>query len=353
MALSAVSADHFGRLPCRKVFHKSYVLLEMPTFLLGVAGMRRKSRVLTLAFAILLAASTYSASKPRLNAVASFGVVIDLFTQKGGRGFNQSGGVFKSREKVILSALLTSDEKPIPNKLVSFEVRGPQNQYTNITIYRVVSTNASGMSEIDFAIPWPDENPEAIVLGVWKAVSTVSVDGQVYADMLDFQVEQTLVLETDKDVYGLGENVTITLVNIGNETVSIGGYPPWQIFTYPAEEPVYPSIFATKLWSLKPGENDTFTWNQYDEFNGTFCGRGRYVVKDTQGWGLRTYFLIDPPSDVDGDGKVGLEDAVAVLDAFGSVPGASKWRENCDLDYNFRVDMGDLVIVLDGFGKYV
>jgi len=315
--------------------------------------MRRKIRVLTLAFAILLVASTYPVSKTSLNAAASSGVVIDLFTQKGGQGINQSGGIFKSREKVILSVLLTSDEKPVPNKLVSFEVRGPRNQYINMTIYRVASTNESGIAEISFAIPWPDENPETIILGVWNAVSTVDVDCQVYADTLEFQVEQTLVLETDMDVYGLGENITITLVNIGNETISIDGYPPWQIFTYPAEEPVYPATFASRLWSLKPGENDTFTWNQYDEFNGTFCGRGRYVVKDTQGWGLRAYFLIDPPGDVDGDGKVGLEDVVAVLDAFGSVSGASNWRESCDLNYNFKVDVGDLDIVLDDFGKYV
>jgi len=101
-----------------------------------------------------------------------------------------------------------------------------------------------------------------------------------------------LVLETDKHVYVLGENVTIILQNIGNKRVEIGGYPAWQIFTYPEEEPVYPMIFAFLAWGLDPGENDTFTWNQYNQFNESFCGPGTYIVRDTQGWNLSTYFKI-------------------------------------------------------------
>ncbi|MEM3700975.1 MAG: hypothetical protein QXL57_08975 [Candidatus Bathyarchaeia archaeon] len=59
-----------------------------------------------------------------------------------------------------------------------------------------------------------------------------------------------LILGTDKDVYILGENISITLKNVGEEKVSVGGYPPWQIFTYPDEEPVYPKIFAFLAWFL-------------------------------------------------------------------------------------------------------
>ena len=105
---------------------------------------------------------------------------------------------------------------------------------------------------------------------------------------------ETLQLEltTDKDVYALGENVTITLLNKGNETVEIGGYPAWQIFTYPEEEPVYPENFAYLAWSLDPGENDTLTWNQFNEFKQSYVESGTYIIRDTQGWGLTTYFKI-------------------------------------------------------------
>jgi len=104
--------------------------------------------------------------------------------------------------------------------------------------------------------------------------------------------ESRLTLETDKNVYILGENVKIILTNVGSETDWIGGYPAWTIFTYPKEEPVYPKIFATLLWWLEPGENDTVTWNQYNEYTQSFAEPGMYVIRDTKGWGLSTYFEI-------------------------------------------------------------
>jgi hypothetical protein len=101
-------------------------------------------------------------------------------------------------------------------------------------------------------------------------------------------------LETDKDVYILGENVTITLENIGTETVSIGAYPAWGIHTYPEESLVYPSVYWFFSWSLEPGENDTFIWNQCNEFTNSSVYPGMYVVRDIQGWGLSAYFTILP-----------------------------------------------------------
>lgn len=87
-----------------------------------------------------------------------------------------------------------------------------------------------------------------------------------------------LLLETDKDVYNLGENVTITLTNIGDDTVMFGGWPPWIIYTYPYWERVYPEAIAYLAWDLDPGESETLSWNQYNEYNDTFVGPGRYVV---------------------------------------------------------------------------
>ncbi len=131
-------------------------------------------------------------------------------------------------------------------------------------------------------------------------VQPVIVGSKTNIPNFDLNVDNTattqqtaqLILETDKHVYLLGENVTIILKNVGDRRVGIGGYPAWQIFTYPEEEPVYPAIFSTLAWSLEPGENDTFVWNQYNQFNESFCSPGTYVVKDTQGWGLSAYFEI-------------------------------------------------------------
>lgn len=126
-----------------------------------------------------------------------------------------------------------------------------------------------------------------------------------------------LMLKTDKDMYKLGENVKITLINVGNHTVTEGGYPPWQIFACPEETPVFPFVFATLIWSLDPGENDTLTWNQYNEFNGSFCGAGDYVVKDNKGWGLSSYFRI-----VDAD--------IIVPDDYSTIQGAINAASNED-----------------------
>jgi len=103
---------------------------------------------------------------------------------------------------------------------------------------------------------------------------------------------QNLRLRTDKHVYLLGENVTIILENIGNSTVDIGGYPAWQILTYPEEKPVFPEVYALLAWNLEPGQSDVFIWNQYDEFNDRFVKPGIYIVKDTQGWNIYTIFEI-------------------------------------------------------------
>jgi len=103
---------------------------------------------------------------------------------------------------------------------------------------------------------------------------------------------QNLRLRTDKHVYLLGENVTIILENIGNSTIDIGGYPAWQILTYPEEKPVFPEVYALLAWNLEPGQSDVFVWNQYDEFNNRFVKPGIYIVKDTQGWNIYTMFEI-------------------------------------------------------------
>jgi len=119
-----------------------------------------------------------------------------------------------------------------------------------------------------------------------------------------------LVLETDKQVYVLGENVTLILKNIGADTVQIGGYPAWQIFTYPGGEMVYPAVFAFLAWSLDPEESDIFTWNQYNQFNGSFCEPGTYVVRDTQGLGLSAYFKIISAQIVVPDDYSTIQEAV-------------------------------------------
>ena len=157
--------------------------------------------------------------------------------------------------------------------------------------------------------------------------------------------EYRLILETDKKIYALGENVMIILKNIGNETVTIGGYPAWQIFTYPEEQLVCPKIFAFLLWELHPGENDTFTWNQYNEFTESFVESGMYVVMDVQGWDLSTYFkIVGQPTGPEAEFTAIPETAdvgeFVKFDGSSSLPGWNGTHEMPITEYRWDFDDG-------------
>jgi hypothetical protein len=119
---------------------------------------------------------------------AQQGRFIDLFDQRGGFGANVSSDMFQPQELVILDAFVTYNGNPVANKLVAFLVNGPANVIENLTVAGSSSTNESGMAEFSFRIPWPSQNPEEKVFGVWHAVATVDIADQAVVDYLAFQV---------------------------------------------------------------------------------------------------------------------------------------------------------------------
>jgi len=121
---------------------------------------------------------------------ASEYMMIDLFTQKkpyGGKGLNQSSDAFAPQEEVIFYANLTYRDAAVPNKDVAFQIHGPSNPLSNITVIQTARTNASGIAMINFRIPWPTENAEIIIFGTWKAYAS--------ADIAEVRVEDTLTFE--------------------------------------------------------------------------------------------------------------------------------------------------------------
>ena len=137
------------------------------------------------------------------------------------------------------------------------------------------------------------KNPKGkIISKVMVFLFIITVIGFNFQPQLAKAEKYGLSLETDKNVYALGEYITIILTNNDNETVDIGGYPAWEILTHPEDEHVYPAVYAFLLWKLDPGENDTLVWDQYNLLNSTFVEPGTYVLKDTQGWELVSSFEI-------------------------------------------------------------
>ncbi|MBX5328795.1 MAG: hypothetical protein QHH18_05265 [Candidatus Bathyarchaeota archaeon] len=116
---------------------------------------------------------------------------IDVFTDKApfdGRGLNQSSDAYQPQELLILYALVTYNENPLSNKLVGFQVRNPINAFQNITITGTCASNESGIATFLFRIPWPSENGEEIIFGVWSVIATVDIAGSMVLDTLTFKV---------------------------------------------------------------------------------------------------------------------------------------------------------------------
>jgi hypothetical protein len=55
--------------------------------------------------------------------------------------------------------------------------------------------------------------------------------------------------------------------------------------------------------------------------------------------------------DINGDGKVDLQDLALVANAYGSTPGKPHWDSRCDLSNNGVIDLPDLVSVAVNFGE--
>ena len=124
-------------------------------------------------------------------ANAEGGGAIDLFTDKepfDGKGANQSSDAFEPQELVVLHALATYNQGPERNLPVAFEVNGPPNAYENFSTVGSGRTNDTGFAEFSFRIPWPNSKAEEIIFGNWSAIATVNIAGNVFADILTFQV---------------------------------------------------------------------------------------------------------------------------------------------------------------------
>ncbi len=138
----------------------------------------------TILLLIILVTSLFVCTNLTSTDAAS-GRVIDLFTTKA---------LYQPQELVTFHALVTYNEAPVVGKDVAFQVDGPRNSFFNISVWGASRSNASGLAEFSFRLPWPDENPEPIVVGTWSAVATVDIAEQVVNDTLTFQVDWMIII---------------------------------------------------------------------------------------------------------------------------------------------------------------
>ena len=107
------------------------------------------------------------------------GPMIDLYTQRDGKGAKMASDAFAPQEEVVLYAYVTYNLDPVEGKLVAFEVIDAND--TCVT-YKTAATNASGIANMSFRIP------SMPVFGTWLAIGTVHVVETTVADTLTFEV---------------------------------------------------------------------------------------------------------------------------------------------------------------------
>jgi hypothetical protein len=134
--------------------------------------------------------------------VRTLGLAIDLYTCRdgvlqnnglwvtppapyGGQGPNNPSDMFEPQAEVDLQALVVYNEDPVQQKLVSFEIHSPHDDYI---IYRENYTDVNGIAWIKFRIPWPCDDPVGKIFGEWKAIATVEVAKQIVNDTMPFKV---------------------------------------------------------------------------------------------------------------------------------------------------------------------
>jgi len=122
---------------------------------------------------------------------------LDVYTQHGGLGINESGGIFEQEEVVQLFAYLTANGSPINTTEVVFTVRNPDG---NETVESAL-TDVSGKAKINLTLPW-----DASALGNWSILAVAHVDNETVSDSMIFGCQVKEVnppVRTMLDLYNL------------------------------------------------------------------------------------------------------------------------------------------------------
>lgn len=329
--------------------------------------MRKEFIALVLIF--MLSCHVFPSLISRTKASSST-LVIDLYTQKepfSGVGINQSSDAFAPKEEVILYGYVTYNLFPVANKIVAYEVYGPPNSIQNISFILTAETNASGIAEISFRIPWPIEDPEIIVFGVWTVFGSVRVAEEVVVDKLTFNVgwivEITELRTVNQDLQPQAEfmrgtymfvelslrnialmsrNTTLTLTTIDVEGYIVGNV----ILEYLKIEPNGTQIYCD------------FQLPEWAALGEAILDANISMSSD----GLEppqviTTFLIKLLGDLNSDGVVDIKDIALVALAFGSQQDYPDWNPRADItgpEYlvpDGKVDIRDIAVIAIHFGE--
>jgi hypothetical protein len=112
----------------------------------------------------------------------------DRWTPCIGEGPGVKADAYSPQENVTVCALVTYADDPVCNKLVAFEITGPECNNETITFTRTAYTDNNGEACITFRIPWPCENGDCLIMGEWCVLAIVSIAEMSVNDTVCFDV---------------------------------------------------------------------------------------------------------------------------------------------------------------------
>lgn len=179
------------------------------------------------------------------------GRVIDVYDQYpwpfGGQGPGAPSDMFWPQKPVELYTNVTYNEWPVQNKLVGYEVRGPDGQLIDIL---TGTTDAYGVAHVTYRIPWPCDDPESL-FGVWTITASVDIACIVVNDTMQFHYDYLVhwygddiyKVTTDKEDYGHCEYININ-VTFGSHSQM----PRWVLVTASVHDELGYPIGTAATW---------------------------------------------------------------------------------------------------------
>jgi len=125
-----------------------------------------------------------SAPKTIEQRLKPVGCMLDVYTEKGGIGLGEWSDAFAPQENVTIYAKLTYNDDPVCNKPVAFEVKDNEG---NAVTFRTAFTNASGIAETWFRIPWPCNKTFTAKFENWTIYASVSINEVKQYDICPFR----------------------------------------------------------------------------------------------------------------------------------------------------------------------
>ena len=122
---------------------------------------------------------------------------LDIWTNRGGRGWNSSSAAFGPQEQVTLTANLTSaGGAPVAQETIPFIIADNGAQIAS----RTAVTNTAGIASVTYTLPWPSPNPTS-AFGIMDITSTVDLAGTILNDscafMYNYLLKTTSVIITN------------------------------------------------------------------------------------------------------------------------------------------------------------